>query len=368
MKRTLPSYFAFFPILIASWLLQGKVTDNISAPGEGPYVLYKGEQVFVHYIQEGRQVKSDSFSVTNRQEVRFQVATGNPGETFTVQLKARLQKEKSEFRKVPLQFAVSDMEGNLKSMLKLLQANKIIDSQLNWTFGEGHLVLTGDFFDRGTQVTELLWFIYALEEKAKMAGGYVHFVLGNHEIMNLNGDFRYVQPKYMEQAALLQTDYYSLFNEQAELGRWLRTKNIVEKVGDVLYVHGGISGEVNLFNFSAPVINDMARPFYGDTTYRYPDAYVEILYSDIGPFWYRGYYTGASKASQAQVDSTLSIFGAKYIATGHTIVSDTISIRFNNKLFNTDVPHSKGYSEGLLLEKGKFYRANEHGERFMIRD
>ncbi len=45
-------------------------------------------------------------------------------------------------------------------------------------------------------MTECLWLIYSLEEKAKAAGGYVHFILGNHEIMNMQGDFRYVQDKY----------------------------------------------------------------------------------------------------------------------------------------------------------------------------
>ena len=46
-------------------------------------------------------------------------------------------------------------------------------------------------------VTEVLWLIYSLEEKAKAAGGYVHYILGNHEIMNMSNDLRYVQNRYM---------------------------------------------------------------------------------------------------------------------------------------------------------------------------
>ena len=64
-------------------------------------------------------------------------------------------------------FVVSDIEGEFKAFRQLLQGNNIIDENFNWTFGNGHLVLTGDFVDRGTLVTEVLWLIYSLEEKAK---------------------------------------------------------------------------------------------------------------------------------------------------------------------------------------------------------
>jgi hypothetical protein len=368
--RKLNYFFSLLPLVLSAyWLNQPAGLKKAPVRADGPYVLYSKDSVFVHYIYEENGLKmlhTDTALTSARKEIQLNVSTGNPEEFFTVRLKSKLQQEKSEYRKVSRQLAISDMEGNLKGFLRLLKGNKVIDDQLNWIYGDGHLVLTGDFFDRGTQVNELLWFIYDLEEKAKTAGGYVHFVLGNHEIMNLNGDFRYVQAKYMEQAALMNTDYLVLFSEKSELGRWLRTKNIVEKVGDVLYMHGGISSEVNLFNAQASQLNELARPYYGDTSYQYPNIHVEILFSDIGPFWYRGYYTGVSKATEAQIDSTLNIFGAKYIATGHTITRDTISTWFHNKVFNTDVPHSKGFSEALLIEKGRFYRVNERGEKFLI--
>jgi hypothetical protein len=242
----------------------------------------------------------------------------------------------------------------------------VIDSNFNWSFGDGHLVLTGDFFDRGDQVTEVLWLIYSLEDKAKAAGGYVHFILGNHEIMNLGGDLRYVQQKYLENAALLNETYLALYGERSELGRWLRTKNIMEKVGDILFIHGGISPEVNRMSLPATLVNKLTRPYYADSNYVFPDPRIDTLYSDFGPFWYRGYYTGNNRASVSQVDSTLSLYKVKHIATGHTVISDTISVLFKGKLFNTDVHHVKGHSEALLLKDGKFYRVNGLGEQFLI--
>lgn len=360
------------PLLIAGFMLPNDNCGKISPAGnqyDGPYVLYRDKQVFIKYIYEDngfKTIQTDSFSLEQKEHTSLRVAGDEPGMVFTVPLKKELVNEKPEYSGIKKIFIVSDIEGNFRAFRKLLQGNGIIDDQFNWTFGNGHLVLTGDFFDRGDHVTEVLWLIYSLEDKAKAAGGYVHFVLGNHEIMNMSNDFRYVHPKYMENAGLVNENYGALYGENSELGRWLRTKNIVEKVGDILFIHGGISAELNAADISTSKMNKLARPWYPDTTFKYKDPKVELLFSDYGPFWYRGYYTGKVKAGITQVDSTLRMYDVKYIATGHTVVADTISSLFGGKVFNTDVHHVKGHSEGLLFEDGKFFRASPVGEKFPI--
>ncbi len=335
---------------------------------DGPYVIYKNGKVYINYIKEKDELKLkvDSYPESEKGKIKLEVATDIEGKTFDLMLKKELQNEKTEFSKVDKMFVISDIEGEFKAFKILLQAHNVIDKDFNWTFGTGHLVLTGDFFDRGSEVTEVLWLIYSLEEKAKETGGHVHFILGNHEIMNLNNDLRYVHPKYMRNAALMNETYLSLYGEKTELGRWLRTKNITEKIGNILFLHGGISDIVNYMELPLNRLNKLARPFYGDTTYKYDDPKVDVLYSDLGPFWYRGYYYGTPKATINQIDSTLSFYKVKHIATGHTVISDTISVLFNGKLINTDVHHSKGKSEALLIENGKFYRATPFGEKFLI--
>lgn len=367
---------AFFPLALLGFILPERQYNHTSAPGtthseqyDGPYVLYKNDQVFAKYIMNNHGtmlIRSDSMALSQKGSLSIMVATDEPGKTFSVQLKEKLQVEKSEYKKVNKQMVISDIEGNFTPFRKLLQANGVIDNNFNWTFGEGHLVLTGDFFDRGSQVTEVLWLIYSLEEKAKDSGGYVHFILGNHEIMNLSGDLRYVQAKYKENATLLGERYVDLYGEKSELGRWLRTKNIIERVGDMLYAHGGISGEINRMDKSISDINELARPFYADSSYKYHNKKQEIIYSDAGPFWYRGYYKGTTIASQGQIDSTLLKFNILHIATGHTMVGDTISTRYGGKVFDTDVHHAAGFSEALFIEGGKYYRVNSLGEKFLI--
>lgn len=337
---------------------------------DGPYVLYHNGKVYAKYIMRtdaAKTVRTDSLGENDRERLAIRVDGDEPGQSFFVTLKPQLTDEKSEYKNAKKILAISDIEGNFRALRRLLQGNGVIDKDFNWTFGTGHLVLTGDFFDRGAHVTEVLWLIYSLEEKAKAAGGYVHYILGNHEIMNLNGDIRYVNAKYFENAALMNEDYMALYSDSAELGRWLRTKNVIERVGDILFVHGGISQEVNALDIQAAKINRLVRPFYADTSYQYPDARSSLLYSDAGPFWYRGYYMEPS-ANMAQVDSTLNLFGTKYIATGHTIIADTITVNFNGTVFNTDVHHASGRSEALLLENGHFYRVDAVGQRSLIRN
>jgi hypothetical protein len=339
---------------------------------DGPYVSYRNDQVFVRYIKQdnGNTVAfSDSTPLSGKKDISLLVNTDVPGQTFTVKLKEQLTTEPAEFSAPARQLILSDLEGNFAAFRNLLQVNGVIDSAFNWTFADGHLVLIGDFVDRGEQVTELLWLIYSLEDKAKAAGGYVHYLLGNHEIMILSGDTRYVNPRYKVSAGLLNTKYEGLYDENSELGRWLRTKNIMQKIGDNLFIHAGISEEMNKLRLSIQDVNDLARPFYADSLYKYPDKKIPLIYSDLGPFWYRGYYMPKPSAEidlPAQVNKTLSRYRIKHIFTGHSIVADTISVWYGGKVINTDVHHAEGKSEAVLVENGAYYRVNVKGERVQL--
>ena len=330
---------------------------------DGPYVLYRGDSIFVNYIQGDSvngTVERDSMKLAGKGNITLHINTDIPGKTFDVKLKSSLTNEKAEYKKVSRMLILSDIEGNFGAFRKLLQGNHVIDDNFNWTFGKSDLVLIGDFVDRGNMVTEVLWLIYSLEEKAKAAGGHVHYILGNHEIMNMSNDLRYVQDRYLRHAALMNKSYMQLFGPDAEIGRWLATKNVAERIGDMLFMHGGMSQYMNMMNIPLKELNDLVRPFYTDTSYQYTDKRLEILYSDVGPFWYRGYYTG-QKATMAQIDSTRDIYRVRYLTTGHTIVSHEIRSFYDGKLFDTDVHHAGGDSEALLYEDGKFWRVNGVG-------
>lgn len=288
-----------------------------------------------------------------------------PDQYFSIRLKGDLFNEPSTFMYGEKLLVISDIEGNFQQLRQLLEKNKVINSRYTWTFDNGHLIILGDCFDRGELVAECLWLIYCLEEKARKAGGYVHFILGNHEIMNMNGDWRYVHPKYAIRPNTSRHPTTALYDANNELWRWLRTKNIMEKVGDTLFVHGGISSEILQLNLSIQEINNLSRPYYTEAAETFSDPRLYTLFnSESSPFWYRGYYQ--ESATEELVDATLKHFGVKTIVTGHTVV-EHVSSYYNGKIINIDTDHAAGNSEALLIKGHRFYKVDSTGKRERIK-
>lgn len=290
--------------------------------------------------------------------------TNISGTYFSLRIKSELYNERSIYSNPSKIFALSDIEGNFNSFRRLLLKNRVIDLNYHWTFDDGHLVIVGDCFDRGEQVTECLWLIYSLEEKARKEGGYVHFILGNHEIMNMNGDWRYIHPKYAI-ASRSHASRTALYGGNNELWRWLRTKNIMEKIGNILFVHGGIAPKFLQLNEAIADINNRIRPFYNRTHELFDVPLLNVVFnSEASPFWYRGYYQQG--VSEELIDATLAHFRVDSIVTGHTIV-DNVSTYFNGKVINVNTDHAAGNSQALFIKKNRFYKVDMDGKRERIK-
>src|SRR5688500_1528714 len=179
MKIVLKITSMVFPALLSFCPVQqsGLNSYNDSFPMntnviDGPYVLYRNDSVFVKYIESYigvKSVRTESMPVAKKDSINFLVNTYEPGKNFSVKLKSKHINERAESGRVKKMLVISDIEGNFAALRKLLQGNNVIDENFNWVFDKGHLVFIGDFVDRGTMVTEVLWLIYSLEEKAKAA-------------------------------------------------------------------------------------------------------------------------------------------------------------------------------------------------------
>ena len=338
----------------------------MKAVNDGPYVFYKENYILVKSIVVKRgkpTVQSAQFNLAEKEEVSLSCTfREHPAWNFSTRLKSALGTAPSVYPPAEKILAISDIEGNFDAFRSLLLANGVIDSKYNWTFGKGHLVLVGDCFDRGEQVTACLWLLYNLEEKAIQQGGYVHFILGNHEIMNMSGDLRYLHEQYLYHARLLGMDYRQLYSSTTELGRWLITKNIMEKIGPVLFVHGGVASYVNILGYPLQALNQLCRPWYFTPELAPPVVY-ELLSSSDAPFWYRGYAMGG--ASMQQVNHTLRKFDVEHIVIGHTTVEQASSF-FNGKVIAIDTPHAFGVSEGVLITQDGIYRVGKEGRKERI--
>lgn len=344
-------------------------STDISTNGyDGPYIIYRNGSTIIKQVlknENGYYSKSDSISGF----VKGKLITCNINDSlsFVTIIKDTLAIENSVYEMPEKLIAISDIEGNFVTFRDFLINNKVINPDNQWIFGAGHLVLAGDFFDRGLNVTECLWFIYHLEQEAVKNGGYVHFILGNHEIMNMNDDIRYVRNKYFDNSRLMNEDYKDLYKQNTELGRWLETKNIIEKIGNYLFLHGGISEELNMLNPEIEDINTKSRNYYysSKAARQSGDTLVSTVFrSKSSPFWYRGYVQETIR--EDSLDLTLKLFDIDKIVVGHTIVDD-VRYFYSGKVIAIDTDHAEGDTEGIFIENGVEYRVEKEGNRFSIR-
>lgn len=345
--------------------------QKYAPPGtDGPHIFYADSSIIVKSVvlkDTTHIATTDTFHNKDSLVIKCKFDE-HPDWNFTTRLKDTLTIESSTYSEADSFLAISDIEGEFEAFRKLLLANHVIDDSYNWTYGSGHLVLVGDFFDRGTNVTEVLWLIYLLEEQAKAQGGKVHFILGNHEIMNLQNDLRYVSGKYKENASLLNADYKEWYTLNTELGRWLNTKNVIEQIGGTIFTHGGFSEEMNELSLSMQEINEVARKHYfvnknDKKNIITEDPDVTIHNYETSPFWFRGY--ARDDATQQQVNKTMLLYHANAIVIGHTVV-DEVTTFYDGRVIDIDTKHSKGYSEGLYYSNGKYYKVDTSGQKYEL--
>ncbi len=194
--------------------------------------------------------------------------------------------------------AISDVHGALRAFERTLGASGLIGDDGQWSGGGSHLVITGDLLDRGASSRAVMDLLMRLEQEALAAGGRVHVLLGNHEVMNLVGDLRYVAAgEYAAFAADESADerqhwfrqfaqraaangeampsqqqfdrqfpagffaHRRAFRHDGEYGRWLLRKPLVVVVNDTAFVHGGLSpglAGIGLEGINAGMAGDLA--------------------------------------------------------------------------------------------------------------
>ena len=177
--------------------------------------------------------------------------------------------------------AFGDIHGKVDKAIRLLKGSELVDKDLNWIGGEQQLVVCGDITDRGSDDRAMMDLFRRLQGEAEAAGGRVHVLLGNHEVMNLMRDLRYVNVKsygdfvdeekpadrknglraYMngqagsDSKSSLRTNFEKeyppgyfgrqrAFDPDGEYGEWLLSLPAIVRVNDVLFVHGGLTMEV----------------------------------------------------------------------------------------------------------------------------
>lgn len=357
--------YLWMGLLMPCVLFAGNIHPEPAKPGtDGPHVFYRNGQIHVKAIERrdtGLYVRSVQY--TKVAKILLTCYLPETEDRFSFKLQDTLRIEPDQYELPEKMIVLSDIEGNFQAFKTMLMGAKVINRDFEWAFGKGHLVLLGDYFDRGTNVTECLWLIYKLEQEAKAAGGKVHFILGNHEVLNLQGDTEYVRQKYIANAALMGEAYPIWFSTDTELGRWLRTKNALEKIGDFLFCHGGISPELVHTKMNIASINRTARSYLGVAQQAIPAGNPRAVFDQqTGIFWCRT--VAKSKTSMSDIDMILAYFNAQRMVIGHTLVAD-LTLNYGGKVICIDLYHEenlrRGFMKTLLIEDGICYSIDSRG-------
>lgn len=338
-------------------LIDRKNEQGMTDLSDGPYVFFDNQQLNATWFCQQK--------LTQVQLSQQQLPVHIPNCNYPVTLDRLHFKQQSvlEYQGDFKIAATSDFHGQYDLMMSLLKNNHIVDENERWAFGDGHYVITGDVFDRGDKVTEILWFLYRLEKEAEQVGGKLHLLLGNHEVMILNGDLRYLHPKYVEMAKKLNRPFEELFAKNTVLGDWLRSKAVLVKINDMLFAHGGFHPSLAQEKRTLTAINQVFKENLVKS--ELPKARSEwgnFLHKSNGPIWYRGYFKD-NGASSAEIDLLLAHFDIKHLVVGHTS-QEQVETRYQGRVIAIDSSIKRGeYGELLLIEGDNKWRGKLDGKR-----
>jgi hypothetical protein len=266
----------------------------------------------------------------------YEPCIGDSDRYFSFKLKQDHHTEPSEYRPSQKVLIIGGIQGRFQNFRNVLLQNGVIDEGYRWTFGSGHLVIAGNCMGENEIGIECLWLIYALENRARVRGGYIHFILGRNELNNFHGNWQYRHPKYAHTPETFRSPYVILYDGNLELKRWLKTKNVIEKIGELLISHADLSNDLSPFNsFPAKINNTVRQHLSKPAELNTLPIVAPILHlNDLGIY-------NALTAQKYQ--------GLTYVFTG----SDNI----NDPENSTDT---------LLFRNNRFYRRDLKGKRIKI--
>jgi tetratricopeptide (TPR) repeat protein len=278
-----------------------------------------------------------------------------------------------EFEAAERIVAIGDVHGAYDTFVELLSATGLVDRGLDWTGGTTHLVQTGDVLDRGPESRKVVELLMALEPRAEAAGGRVHALLGNHEFWNAVGALGYVSEKEFAAFAGRRDDALrkelgidaprgvlalrEAYGAAGEYGRWLRKKNVAIRIGDVVFVHGGITPEAAALGL--PELNRRVRADMDSAAWE-----ESFSLSDDGPLMTRRYSSDDMKPSEMdalalELDGVLQKLRARLIVMGHTVTYGLVEPRFDGRAILIDTGmldlYLGGRTAALVLEGEKRY-------------
>ncbi len=243
---------------------------------------------------------------------------------------------------------VGDVHGDYRQLVRTLRAASLIGAEGNWTGGQTHLVQMGDLFSRADDSRRALDLLMRLEQEAAAAGGAVHVLLGNHELMALQGQWPLMTeaeiasfggPEQLAQKLLPDGLY----------GAWLRQRPIALLINGNLCVHGGLRLEV-AERWSLDALNRTVRE-------EMKLKRIPTRSPVFGPLWDRFYSLAEESVIIPELERVLLLYDADRMIVAHTVTGNGIMTRAGGRVIRVDVGMTGVYggpAACLVIEDGVY--------------
>lgn len=289
--------------------------------------------------------------------------------------------------------AIGDLHGDLTALIYALTRAGLIDENGKWIGNNSIVVQVGDVLDRGgrgvsvpstdgLEEVQIFHYLYKLNKQARRDNGRVISLIGNHELMNMLGDFRYASSEHIDGFGSYE-DRIAAFKPGGDLAQKIACNSLaIVKIGDWIFVHGGLLPEhietimknknleerhVNISNCENnnyqhnqidnyqdnnsffKIINNLVRNILiGNTRLDSISREEEsLLFGGDGIFWTRRYSGDIVGENQCQeITKTMSLLDMD-VSKGGLVVGHTpqpvINSRCNNRVWRIDTAMSEAF-------------------------
>lgn len=251
--------------------------------------------------------------------------------------------------------AIGDLHGDVSALRAALRLGGAIDDASKWIGGKLVVVQTGDQLDRGDDEPQIIDLLARLKSEAQAAGGALHVLNGNHEVMNVQADFRYVtadgfhdfsagHPDLLHAqlaagVAPEQRGRTAAFLPGGEIAKRLAVQPIVLQIGGNVFVHGGVLEQHVRYGLGR-INQENSAWMAGAPSAPAPTS----LSSQRAPIWVRDYSDGTPNADRcAELTRVLSALSAQRMVVGHTVQQQGINSACEGKVWRIDVGLSRFY-------------------------
>jgi hypothetical protein len=259
---------------------------------------------------------------------------------------------------------IGDIHADYEMLLAVLKKSELINDKLEWSGGKTYLVMIGDLVDgkaridnwTGDSDLKVINYLNKLIRQAKRKGGDVIILLGNHEFMNIRGNFSYSGNHGIKEMGgeLKRLKYFN--NQFRAFG--LKCFLAVN-IGGWIFSHAGIPPEISK-KYTISKLNSLLRKFLtSEMSINEENIFFDIISGENGILTTREF--GTNDVNCKRLATTLGNLNANHMVIGHT-VQEKVNEICNKKLWRVDVGLSRAFGNNNRKKLG-FLIIHDYGKK-----